>query len=278
MTTEVPADHNIRLNDGAHIPRLGLGVMFVSTEDVPALMKDATAIGYRHFDTATHYFNEAGVGEGLRQIEIDRDAVFVTTKLPNAAHGYDEALHAFEASERAIGRIDLYLIHWPQPIKGRYRDSWRALVRLQNEGRLRSIGVANFPVPLLDELIADTGVTPAVNQVELHPSYQQPALRADLAKRGIATESWSPLERGQTLSNPAIQAIAERRGYSPAQIVLAWHLQNNLIVIPKAADRRHLSDNFAALDLHLAADDLAQIALLDQADGNFGPDPMLPEK
>lgn len=278
MTTEVPADHNIRLNDGAHIPRLGLGVMFVSTEDVPALMKDATAIGYRHFDTATHYFNEAGVGEGLRQIEIDRDAVFVTTKLPNAAHGYDEALHAFEASERAIGRIDLYLIHWPQPIKGRYRDSWRALVRLQNEGRLRSIGVANFPVPLLDELIADTGVTPAVNQVELHPSYQQHALRADLAKRGIATESWSPLERGQTLSNPAIQAIAERRGYSPAQIVLAWHLQNNLIVIPKAADRRHLSDNFAALDLHLAADDLAQIALLDQADGNFGPDPMLPEK
>ena len=275
MTAEVPADHNVRLNDGNQIPRLGLGVMFVTPEDVPALLKDATAVGYRHFDTATHYFNEAEVGEGLRQIDIDRERIFVTTKLPNAAHGYDEALHAFDASERAIGRIDLYLIHWPQPIKGRYRDSWRALVRLQNEGRVRSIGVANFPVPLLDELIADTGVTPAVNQVELHPSYQQHALRADLAKRGVATESWSPLEHGRTLANPAIQAIAERQGYSPAQIVLAWHLQNNLIVIPKAADRRHLSDNFAALNVHLEADDLAQIGLLDRADGNFGPDPML---
>lgn len=265
----------LTLNDGAGLPQLGLGVMYVKPEDVPALMAEAVAAGYRHFDTATHYFNEEGVGEGLRRLEIPRDEITVTTKLPNMAHGFDEAMRAFGASEAAIGRIDLYLIHWPQPPKGRYRDCWRALVRLQQEGRVRSIGVANFTASLIDEIADDSGVMPAINQVELHPSYQQHSLRAAHAKRGVITESWSPLEHGRALKQPGIISIAERLGRTPAQVVLAWHLQSGLAVIPKAADRRHMAENFAALKIRLSEDDMAAIAALDRPDGNFGPDPML---
>lgn len=271
MTASSP---EIALNDGGSIPALGLGVMFVPAAEVPALMEDAVRLGYRHFDTATHYHNEAGVGEGLTRIEIARDELFVTTKLPNNHHGYDEALRAFDASEKAIGRIDLYLIHWPQPPKGRYLDCWRALVRLREEGRVRSIGVANFPSALMTELVGETGVWPAVNQIELHPRYQQYELRAFHAQHGIVTQSWSPLEHGRALGDPTIQAIAMRHGRSPAQIILRWHIDNGLVVIPKAADREHLRANFEALDVRLSAADMAAIAELHRPDGCFGPDPM----
>lgn len=265
----------LELLDGTRIPQLGLGVMHVSNEDLPALIAEAIAIGYRHFDTATHYFNEAGVGDALQRLDFDRDELVVTTKVPNTGHGYDEALRAFDASEKAIGRVDLYLVHWPQPPKGKYVQTWKALVRLKEEGRVRSIGVANFPPPLIEELEAETGVLPVVNQIELHPRFQQHDAREFHSARGILTESWSPLERGSVLSHPVIAAIAGKHGRTPAQVVLNWHIRSGLVVIPKAADSRHLRDNFASLDFALDTADLAGIAALDDPEGRFGPDPYL---
>ncbi|MGO4689671.1 aldo/keto reductase [Glaciibacter sp. 2TAF33] len=265
----------LELNDGASIPQLGMGVMYIPAGDLPALLADAVTLGFRHFDTATHYGNEAGIGEGIRRLDLSREELFVATKLPNAAHGYDAALRAFDRSEQAIGHIDLYLLHWPQPPKGKYLETWRAMVRLRGEGRVRSIGVCNFPAPLLDELIADTGVAPAVNQIELHPAYPQPATRAANQARGILTESWSPLEHGRAITHPTITAIADIHGCSPAAVVLRWHLDLGLVVIPKAATPAHLASNFAALEIVLSAEDHAAIAALARADGGFGPDPMV---
>jgi 2,5-diketo-D-gluconate reductase A len=265
----------IDLLDGRRIPQLGLGVMTVSNEDLPALIAEAVEVGYRHFDTATHYHNEVGVGEGLRRLDFDRDALTITTKVPNSNHGYDEALRAFEASEKAIGRIDLYLVHWPQPPKGKYVQTWKALVRLKEEGRVGSIGVANFPAPLIDEIEGETGVLPVINQIELHPRYHQREAREYHASRGILTESWSPLEQGRVLGHPVIAQIAAKHGRTPAQIVLNWHLANGLVIIPKAADRQHLRDNFASLDFTIDNADLQAIAALDDPQGKFGPDPYL---
>lgn len=269
------AAHTLPMNDGGAIPQLGLGLMFVPGHTLPALMREAVRLGYRHFDTATHYGNEAEVGEELRSLAIDRDEIWITTKLPDGMHGYDAALRAFDASERAIGRIDLYLIHWPQPAKGLYRECWKALVRLQAEKRVRSIGIANFPIQLIDEIEGDTGVIPAVNQIELHPRFQQHDARAYHADKGILTESWSPLEHGRALANPVIAEIAERIGRSPAQVVLRWHLQSGLVVIPKAADTRHLIDNLGAWDFVLDEADMARIETLDSTESAFGADPML---
>ena len=272
MTQET--SRTLTMNDGATIPQMGLGVMLVPQGSLPGLMREAVRIGYRHFDTATHYGNEAEVGEGLRSLDIERDEILVTTKLPDGMHGYDATMRAFDASERALGRIDLYLIHWPQPMKGLYRDSWKALVQLQAEKRVRSIGVANFTSALIDEIAGETGVTPAVNQIEIHPRFQQRAARAFHAGKRILTESWSPLEHGRAVGNPAIVEIASRLGRSPAQLILRWHLQSGLVVIPKAADKRHLADNFGAWDFTLDAADMARIDALDSPDGGFGPDPM----
>lgn len=263
------------MNDGNSIPQLGLGVMFVEQDALPILMRTAVELGYRHFDTATHYGNEAQVGDSLKQLEIDRNEVVVTTKLPDGMHGYDAALRAFEASERAIGRIDLYLIHWPQPMKKLYRDCWKALVRLQAEGRVRSIGVANFTPQFIDELVDDSGVAPAINQIELHPRYQQGATRAYHVRHGILTTSWSPLERGRACNHPIIMEIAARIGKTPAQIILRWHLQHGLVVIPKAADARHLADNYAAWDFALDDADMSLIDRLNDPEGRFGPSPLV---
>ncbi len=262
------------MRDGVPIPQMGLGVMYVPGGTLPALMREAVRLGYRHFDTATVYGNEAEVGEGLRSLDVDRDEVFVTTKLQDGMHGYDQALRAFDASERAIGRIDLYLIHWPQPAKALYGESWRALVRLQAEGRVRSIGVANFTPALIEEVAADTGVFPALNQVELHPRFQQRDARAYHRANGILTEAWSPLEHGRVLTNEAVVELARRLGRPPAQVVLRWHLQNGLVVIPKAADAKHLADNYAAWDFELSDADMASIAALDGNQSAFGLDPM----
>jgi 2,5-diketo-D-gluconate reductase A len=262
------------MNDGVGIPQLGLGVMYIPADELPEVLSTAAGLGFRHFDTATHYGNESGVGEGIRRLELARDELFVATKLPNAAHGYDSALRAFDRSERAIGRIDLYLLHWPQPPKRLYRETWRAMIRLRDEGRVRSIGVCNFPEALLDELIGDTGVTPAVNQIELHPAYPQGEMREANAVRGILTESWSPLEHGRAITHPTVVAIAEIHDCSPATVVLRWHLDLGVVVIPKAASRAHLSANIQALELRLTAEDHAAIAELARPDGGFGPNPM----
>ncbi len=265
------------MNDGTVLPQFGLGVMFVPEGTLPALMRKAVEIGYRHFDTATHYGNEAEVGAGIRSLEIDRDDITVVTKLPDGMHGYDAALRAFDASEKAIGRIDLYLIHWPQPAKGLYRESWKALVRLQAEKRVRSIGVANFVPSLIEEIIGDTGVIPAINQIECHPRFQQRSARAFHGQKGILTEAWSPLEHGRVLSNTTITEIAGRVGRTPAQVVLRWHLENGLVVIPKAADTQHLADNFGAWDFVLSDADMARIEAMDASVSSFGADPMLHE-
>lgn len=272
MSRTIPV---LKMNDGFTIPQLGLGMMFMPRDILEELMLQAMRMGYRQFDTATHYDNEALIGDALKRSEVDREELFLTTKLPDGQHGYDAAMRAFDRSERAIGRIDLYLIHWPQPSKGLYRETWRALVRLHKEGRVRSIGVANFTPPLIDELIDDTGTVPAVNQIQLHPRYQQREVRDYHAHRRIITQAWSPLEHGRALTDPIIGQIAKRLGRSPAQIVLRWHVQNELVVIPKAASSRHLADNIEIYDFALEKGDLALIKGLDSVSGRIGPDPLM---
>jgi 2,5-diketo-D-gluconate reductase A len=219
--------------------------------------------------------NELGVGEGLRAAEIARSEVFVTTKLWNADQGFDAAIKGFDHSVKRLGvdYLDLYLIHWPSPRRDLYVDTWRALVRLQQDGRVRSIGVSNFGAAHLQRLIDETGVTPVLNQVELHPHFQQRALIQLHAQLGIATQSWSPLGQGKALSDPVIGRIAARHGRTPAQIIIRWHLDNGLSAIPKSVTPRRIAENFAVFDFKLSDSDLAAIAALDSPQGRIGPDP-----
>jgi 2,5-diketo-D-gluconate reductase A len=217
------------------------------------------------------YRNEEGVGKAL----LGRSDVFVTTKLGNSDHGFDETLQAFEASLRKLSRdtLDLYLIHWPRPRFNSYVESWKALVRLKHEGRVRSIGVSNFNRDHLERIIAENGVTPAVNQIELHPQFQQRALRAFHDERGIRTESWSPLGRGSLLGEPTIMSIAAKHRKTPAQVVIRWHLDSRLIAIPKTVRSERLKENIGALGFRLDEDDMRRIEALDSPEGRIGPDP-----
>jgi 2,5-diketo-D-gluconate reductase A len=259
------------LNDGQSMPQFGLGVFQTPPEITAEIVRQAVDVGYPAVDTAAAYRNEEGVGEALR----GHDDVFVTTKLWNADHGFDEALRAFEESARKLRRrtLDLYLIHWPRPRFNRYVESWKALVRLKSEGRARSIGVSNFNRDHLERIIGETGVTPAVNQIELHPRFQQKALRVFHEERGIKTESWSPLGRGPLLSEPAIVGIAAKHGKTPAQVVIRWHLDGGLIVIPKTVRLERLQENIGALGFRLDGDDMRRIDALDSPGGRIGPDP-----
>ena len=259
------------LNNGRSMPQFGLGVFQTPPEITGDIVRTAVDVGYRAVDTAAIYRNEEGVGEALD----GRGDIFVTTKLWNADHGFDETLRAFEESARKLRRhaLDLYLIHWPRPRVNRYVQSWKALVRLKSEGRSQSIGVSNFNRDHLERIIRETGVTPAVNQVELHPRFQQRALRAFHDQHGIRTESWSPLGRGPLLSNPAIVSIAAKHGKTPAQVVIRWHLESGLIVIPKTVRAERLRENIGALGFCLDDDDMRRIDALDSPDGRIGPDP-----
>ena len=256
------------LNDGRTMPRLGMGTYQVPDAHVAMVVRAGQDIGFRLVDTAAIYHNERGVGEGL-------DAeTFVTTKLWN-----DRQQHAAEALDESLallGRdhVDLYLIHWPALDAGDYVDAWRALVALREAGKAKSIGVSNFLPEHLDAIIAATGVTPAVNQIELHPTFQQRELAAYHADKGIVTQSWSPLGQGATLKNGTIAGIAERLGASPAQVIIAWHLAKGYSVIPKAGGQEHLADNFGALNIPLSGADVATIDALDDPDGRIGPDPL----
>lgn len=265
----------IALNDGHAIPQIGLGVYRLEEGHAPALVGTALGAGYRSVDTASVYGNEAGVGRSLRETRVPRSDVFVTTKLWNDDQGYDATLRAFDASlaRLAIEAVDLYLIHWPCPARGLYLDSWRALVRLRQEGRARSIGVSNFTEEQLDRLVAETGVTPALNQIELHPHFQQRPLRAAHARLGIVTEAWSPLGKAQILDDPVIGRIAGRLGRTPAQVVLRWHVENGFVAIPKSATPTRISENLDVFGFSLTEDDHAALAGLDRADGRIGPDP-----
>lgn len=259
------------LADGALMPQLGLGLWRTPDADAAAVLRMAFAAGCRMVDTAAAYGNECGVGEGLRSLQ-DSAAMFVTTKLRNDDQGYDRTLRAFDASQRRLGRpvIDLYLIHWPEPERGLYVESWRALIRLKADGRVRSIGVSNFEPVHLQRIIDGTGEAPVVNQVELHPCFQQRPLRAANARLGVRTQSWSPLGQGRLLGDETIQRIAARHGKSPAQVIVRWHLDNGLIVIPKSSHPDRICANFDVFGFELSAEDLAAIAGLDRVDGRMG--------
>jgi len=265
----------LALRDGNTIPQLGLGVFQTPPDLTASVVKIALATGYRHVDTAAIYVNEAGVGEGLRTSELVREDVFVTTKLWNADQGFDGALKAFDHSAKRLGLdyLDLYLIHWPSPRRDLYVQSWRALARLKEEGRVRSIGVSNFSADHLKRLIDETGVTPVLNQIELHPHFQQRALIERHKQLGIATESWSPLGQGKALADPVIGAIAARHGRTPAQVIIRWHLDSGLIVIPKSVTPKRIVENFDVFGFTLSAADMDAIAKLDSPEGRIGPDP-----
>jgi 2,5-diketo-D-gluconate reductase A len=261
----------VLLNDGASMPQFGLGVFQTPPKTTAQVVKMAVGEGYRAIDTASMYRNEEGVGDALD----GQTDVFITTKLGNSDHGFDETLRAFEDSARRLrrGALDLYLIHWPRPRVDRYVQSWKAFIRLQEEGRIRSIGVSNFNRDHLERIIGETGVTPAVNQIELHPGFQQRPLREFHDGHGIKTESWSPLGRGGSLGGAAIVSIAAKHRKTPAQVVIRWHLDSGLIVIPKTVRLERLKENIGALEFRLDDDDMRRIEALDSPDGRIGPNP-----
>jgi 2,5-diketo-D-gluconate reductase A len=265
----------ITLNNGVQIPQLGLGVWQLDDDQAYASSKAALAAGYRHIDTAMIYGNEAGVGRAVAESELAREQIFITTKLWNADQGFDNTLRAFDASLERLGleTLDLYLIHWAIPKKGTYRDTWKAFVRLQEEGRVRAIGVSNFNAEHLQHIIDDTGVTPAVNQIEIHPDFAQKELSAWCTAQGIVTESWSPLgQGGELLKLPVFAEIAQRHGKTPAHIVLRWHLQQGHVVIPRSSNAQRIAANIDVFDFELAADELKAIDGIRQT-GRLGPDP-----
>ena len=271
MTT-VPT---IALNDGNAIPQLGFGLWQVPNDGAQAAVAEAFKVGYRSIDSAKIYENEKGLGDAIAAAGLARDELFITTKLWNEDQGFDSALRAFDASLERLGLdyVDLYLIHWPSPHRELYVDSWKALLRIKEEGRARSVGVSNFTVAHLQRILDETGETPALNQIELHPRFQQTELRAFHQQYNIATESWSPLGQGKLLEDATLAAIAEKYGKSPAQVVLRWHLDNGLITIPKSVTPTRIAENFQVFDFSLDHDDLEKIAALDSPEGRIGSNP-----
>ncbi|MGZ0232679.1 aldo/keto reductase [Streptomyces sp. CPS1] len=265
---------SVTLNNGVEIPQLGFGVFQVPDEQTTAAVTSALEAGYRSIDTAAIYGNETGVGRALAAAALPREELFVTTKVWNADQGYDATLRAFDASLAKLGLdyVDLYLIHWPTPARDLYRDSWRALERLAEEGRIRAAGVSNFQPGHLERLLDGATLIPAVNQIELHPGLQQAALRAFHAEHKIATEAWSPLAQGAVLDDPAITDIAARHGKSPAQVVIRWHLQLGNIVIPKSVTPARIRENLDVFDFALTEQEMTAIAALDR-DLRTGPHP-----
>ena len=273
--TQLHPHPTLALHDGRSIPQIGLGVWRTPADETAQAVKAALGAGYRHVDTAAIYGNEAGVGEGLRASGVPREEVFITTKLWNAEQGLDTTLRAFDASMKLLGleQLDLYLIHWPCPARGLYVDTWRAFVRLQAEGRVRSIGVSNFEPEHLDRLVQETGVKPVLNQIELHPRLQQHALRHYHATHGIATQAWSPLGQGQLLADETIVAIASKHGKTPAQVIVRWHIEMGHVVIPKSVNAARIAENADVFGFTLDAGDMAAMAGLDHAEGRIGPHP-----
>ena len=260
----------LTLNDGRSMPRLCMGTWQVADSQAAAIVRTGIDLGYRLVDTAAIYGNERGCGAGAKGT-----GAFVTTKLWNDRHG--DAAAALDESLALLGldAVDLYLIHWPVPAQERYVEAWRELIALRDAVKARSIGVSNFLPEHLDRIIGETGVTPAVNQIELHPGFQQREARAHHEAHGIVTQSWSPIGQGKgLLEREPIVRIAAKHARSPAQVVIAWHLAHGLSVIPKASDREHLSDNFAAQDFALDIEDMAAIDGMNSPDGRLGPDPM----
>jgi 2,5-diketo-D-gluconate reductase A len=275
ISTDTLTVPTIRLNDGRHIPRIGFGVWQIENDAVTAAVSTALETGYRLVDTAQGYNNEEGVGQALQGRTVPRDSVFVTTKLRTKAMGRDGAINGVRESLKALGLdyIDMMLIHWPTPAHDQYADTWRGLVEAQKDGLVRSIGVSNFLVEHVERIISETGVFPAVNQLETHPYFQQRGARQFHERHGIRLESYSPLGHGEALKDPAIETIANRHSKSPAQIVIRWHYQQDLIVIPKSATADRIRENLDVLDFELSTEDMARIDALDQLEGRTGSDP-----
>lgn len=272
MSSKVPP---IILNNGVEMPQLGFGVWQVPDDEATRAVGTALEAGYRSIDTAAIYGNEEGTGRAIAASGVPREDIFVTTKLWNRDQGYDSTLRAFDTSLAKLGldHVDLYLIHWPAPSRDQYVDTYKAFEKLHADGRIRAIGVSNFLPEHLERLIGETSVVPAVNQIELHPHLQQHASRALHAEQGIATEAWSPLGSGKGLLEvPAIVAIAQKHGRTPAQIVLRWHLQIGNIVIPKSVTPSRIKENIEVFDFSLDDEDLAAISALNE-DRRIGSDP-----
>ncbi|MEU8979926.1 aldo/keto reductase [Streptomyces sp. NPDC048309] len=267
------------LNDGRKIPAIGLGTWPMDDAQAEKAVSEALAIGYRLIDTATNYRNETGTGRGIARSDVPREEIVVTTKLPGRHHGYEETLTSFEESRRRLGLayVDLYLIHWPLPRVVKYPESWKAMVKLREEGLVRSIGVSNFTPEHIARLEEETGVLPSVNQIELHPYLPQDELRAFHTEKGIVTESWSPLGRGsQLLDDPTLTEIAQAHGVTPGQVVLRWHTQLGAVPIPKSADPGRQRENLDVFGFELTPAEMAAVS--DRPRRRLGGDPDVHEE
>ncbi|MFG2792049.1 aldo/keto reductase [Streptomyces sp. NPDC048419] len=272
----IPTHH---LNDGTTLPALGLGTWPMSDEEAERAVAEALGTGYRLVDTATNYRNESGVGRGVARSGVPREEIVVTTKLPGRHHGYEETLASFEESRARLGveYVDLYLIHWPLPRVDKYVDSWRAMIKLREDGLIRSIGVSNFTAEHIERLEKETGVLPSVNQIELHPLFPQEELRAFHETKNILTESWSPLGRGTSLlKDPVIVSIAEALGVTPGQVVLRWHTQLGAVPIPKSSDSVRQRENLDVFGFELGPSQLGAVA--GRAHRRIGGDPEVHEE
>jgi 2,5-diketo-D-gluconate reductase A len=269
---------SITLNDGREIPQLGFGVFQIPPPETEAAVTHALEAGYRHIDTAEMYGNEEGVGRAVRAAGLDRADVYITSKLNNGFHRPDDARRAFERTLQALGDdyVDLFLIHWPLPTlyDGDFVSTWKTLEEFKADGRARSIGVSNFQVAHLERLAAETDTVPAVNQIELHPYFQNREVAAYGREHGIATEAWAPIAQGKVMDDPTLTEIAERYGKSVAQVVLRWHIQHGMIVFPKSVTAERIRENIAIFDFELETADVETIDALDRGEaGRGGPNP-----
>jgi 2,5-diketo-D-gluconate reductase A len=268
----------ITLNDGNHIPQLGLGVFQIPPDETTAAVRTALEIGYRHIDTAQMYGNEQGVGQGVRESGVDRGQVYITSKLNNGFHRPDDARRAFEETLSELGTdyVDLFLIHWPLPTRydGDFVSTWTTLEEFKADGRARSIGVSNFQIHHLQELARETATTPAVNQIEVHPYFGNDEVRAYGVEHDIATEAWSPIAQGKVLGDPVVIRIAKAYGVHPAQVVLRWHIERGDVVFPKSVHPQRMKENFEIFDFEINDEEIEALTALNRGeDGRRGPNP-----
>ncbi len=262
------------LNDGTQLPAIGFGTSPMDDAETETAVREAVRLGYRLVDTASRYGNEAGVGRAVATVDVPRSEVLITSKLRGDDQGYEPALKAFEETRSRLGveYVDLYLIHWPLPRLDKYVDSWRAMIKLRDDGLVRSIGVSNFTPTHLDRLVTETGVAPSVNQIELHPYFPQPEMRVADEERGVLTQAWRPLGRGgELLAAPPIADAAARHGRTPAQVVLRWHIQLGAVPIPKSATPERMASNLSVFDFELSRSEVDAITGL--ARGRLAGDP-----
>ena len=269
---------NLTLHDGTSIPQLGFGVFQVPPEETAATVLTAFEVGYRHIDTAQMYQNEEGVGAAIKDSSLDRDDLYITTKLNNGFHRPDDARRAIDESLEKLGldQVDLFLIHWPLPTQydGDFVSTWQALIEAQQAGKTRSIGVSNFQPAHLDKIVDETGVVPVVNQIEVHPFFDNEEARAANARHGVLTEAWSPIAQGKVNDDDVMGEIASLVGRSPAQVALRWHIQRGDIVFPKSMHRERMQQNFELFDFELSDADMARVSELSLGEaGRMGPEP-----